>query len=297
MKPTSWLVLLLLVGACDDKSSTATDETSEASVVRDRKAKPYGSGSLMARPASISRGDGGVTQIERELPVRLALAAAAGEFDVRKHKNGYRLATVPRESWLDQLGFVKGDVVRSINGVPIESIHSVDHAYTTDNSGFRVEIERDGETKTLEFTMRRTPAVKRPIGPRPETASPELQAELEAETAKVKEVRPGVFALSARLRDILLDDTGHVATRTVRIVPRAKDGNIDGVKLFGIRSTSVAAKLGFKNGDVVHKVAGRPIHRPQDATEVFGGLRTADRTTVDLTRRDGTPAQFEYLIE
>ena len=148
MKPTSWLVLLLLVGACDDKSSTATDETSEASVVRDRKAKPYGSGSLMARPASISRGDGGVTQIERELPVRLALAAAAGEFDVRKHKNGYRLATVPRESWLDQLGFVKGDVVRSINGVPIESIHSVDHAYTTDNSGFRVEIERDGETKT-----------------------------------------------------------------------------------------------------------------------------------------------------
>lgn len=84
--------------------------------------------------------------------------------------------------------------------------------------------------------------------------------------------------------------------RSARVVPHEKDGQTDGVKLYGIRRKSLFGALGLQNGDLLRTINGLNMGSPDSALEAYTKLRSAEFITVAVTRR-GRPVNIEYEIK
>ncbi len=81
-----------------------------------------------------------------------------------------------------------------------------------------------------------------------------------------------------------MDNPGKVA-KSARVVPSKRDGQVNGFKLYGIRSGSVARMLGFHNGDLVTAVGGRPLGSIDAAMAAYSTVQTSDDIVVELVRK------------
>lgn len=73
--------------------------------------------------------------------------------------------------------------------------------------------------------------------------------------------------------------------RQARIVPSMKDGQSSGFKLFAIRSSSLPAALGFKNGDRILRVGKQSLNDVDSALAAYEALHEAKTIEVELERR------------
>ena len=71
----------------------------------------------------------------------------------------------------------------------------------------------------------------------------------------------------------------------VRIRPHFKDGRPDGLVLSRVRRDSIFAKLGLKNGDIVHGVNNRNIKSPDDMMDFYTKLKSGSRVSLQINRR------------
>lgn len=83
---------------------------------------------------------------------------------------------------------------------------------------------------------------------------------------------------------------------TARIVPSMKEGEVVGLKLYGVRSNSLLHAMGLKNGDLVVAVDGRTLRGLDDAMAAFARLRHASDFTLHVDRR-GQPITKRYRLE
>ena len=83
--------------------------------------------------------------------------------------------------------------------------------------------------------------------------------------------------------------------RQVRIVPSYRDGEMNGLKLFGIRSGSIPALLGLKNGDLVTEIAGVELDSMKRLMSLSSDLAGADTVTLEVQRR-GETVHLDYEI-
>jgi type II secretory pathway component PulC len=93
----------------------------------------------------------------------------------------------------------------------------------------------------------------------------------------------------------VLDNALETQLRSVRVVPETKDGQVLGLRLFGIRPGSALAQIGLQNSDRVDSVNGFPIGTPEQALEAYGHLRTATTFIIALERR-GSPVSLTIHI-
>lgn len=84
------------------------------------------------------------------------------------------------------------------------------------------------------------------------------------------------------------------AMTQARIVPQTENGVASGLRLYGIRRTSVLAALGFQNGDTLTHLDGQPITGADMALETYTRHRDFQRVTVEITRR-GQPMTLTYV--
>ncbi len=73
--------------------------------------------------------------------------------------------------------------------------------------------------------------------------------------------------------------------RSARIVPHERNGQVEGVKLYGIRRNSLLGKLGLQNGDLLRSINGYDMTSPDSALEAYSRLRSADNLSVSIQRR------------
>ena len=73
-----------------------------------------------------------------------------GEFD------GYRLSAIRRGSLPDQLGIRNGDVIHSVNDMPLSSVQGAMTAFQTlqNESGFSFEVTRRGQTVSMGYQVK-----------------------------------------------------------------------------------------------------------------------------------------------
>lgn len=83
--------------------------------------------------------------------------------------------------------------------------------------------------------------------------------------------------------------------RSVRVVPEQKDGKTIGLRLFGIRPSSLLDSLGLKNGDRLEAINGFSVASPEKALEAYARLRTASRLNIRLSRT-GKPVDLNLNI-
>jgi type II secretory pathway component PulC len=100
--------------------------------------------------------------------------------------------------------------------------------------------------------------------------------------------------VDACTRELLLQSPS-TALNTLRLVPQAKDGQMAGMRLFGIRSTSVWAKLGLRNSDLVIAINGHALSNPSQALEAYLEVKDADRFTVELERAGVTQIRAYFV--
>lgn len=102
------------------------------------------------------------------------------------------------------------------------------------------------------------------------------------------------YNISRSLVDkVLLDQAAMM--RSARVVPHQVNGQTVGVKLYGIRRSSMLGKLGLQNGDMLRTINGYDMSRPDSALEAYSKLRSADNLTVALQRR-GQNVNVSYHI-
>ncbi|MEO0603074.1 MAG: hypothetical protein AAF211_16665, partial [Myxococcota bacterium] len=79
------------------------------------------------------------------------------------------------------------------------------------------------------------------------------------------------------------------------LIHRGVDGEIDGFRLSGIRSSSLAARLHLENGDIVHAVDGQPLAEIVTGSEVLTRLGETGSVCMSVTRRR-EPLQICYHL-
>jgi len=142
-----------------------------------------------------------------------------------------------------------------------------------------------------------------PPAPEPSAAEPEpLPCQPAAETfqrpvqlaAGITQIGDYERLVSRALVDAALEEQAALSRR-VRVIPEQRDGRIVGIRLFGIRRSTMLHHLGFENGDVLHSVNGFDLTNPQTALEAYSRLRPADYLRVEITRK-GRPLVLRYHI-
>jgi hypothetical protein len=99
----------------------------------------------------------------------------------------------------------------------------------------------------------------------------------------ILEVAPGEIVVDREVVDSILAETAELTSFT-RISPERQDGKAVGVRIFGIRPSTMLSKLGFMNGDRLDAVNGWDVSSPEQALEAYARLRTSDEILIALTR-------------
>ena len=111
----------------------------------------------------------------------------------------------------------------------------------------------------------------------------------------VKTIDATHYELSRALVDGVLANPMAVA-KGARVVPAMTNSKPDGFRLYAIRPGSFYAKLGFENGDTLHKINGNSLDAPDKALEIYVKLRDASKFEVEVVRR-GKPVVMTYVIK
>lgn len=116
-------------------------------------------------------------------------------------------------------------------------------------------------------------------------------AELDRGITKISERQ---YSIERGLVDRLLANQAALM-RTARVIPHEEGGRVVGVKLYGIRRSSLLGRLGIQNGDMLRTINGYDMTAPDSALEAYARLRAADRITINLQRR-GADQTLDYQI-
>jgi hypothetical protein len=80
----------------------------------------------------------------------------------------------------------------------------------------------------------------------------------------------------------------------VQLEPALSGGKFDGFRLAALDPAWHG--VGLESGDLIKRLNGQPIERPEQAMAAFESLRTASEVRVDFTRA-GKPSSVRYRIE
>ena len=154
--------------------------------------------------------------------------------------------------------------------------------------------------QVCSLTMFKSPNAPppKPATPPPAVAEAAAPAPAGANTDEldrgIKQVSETKYTVNRSLVDKLLQNQGELM-RSARVVPHEENGRVVGVKLYGIRKSSLFGKLGLQNGDMLRTINGFDMGSPDTALEAYAKLRSASNLSVALVRR-GNAVTMDYNI-
>jgi len=154
----------------------------------------------------------------------------------------------------------------------------------------RVELKRQGRLEYLELFgdgEKKNPA-------QPATAQRGRKKPGGRFDGSIKKTGPNQYEVDRKLVNEFLQNAA-MAGRGAKIVPNMKGGKSDGFRLYAIRPNSIFAKIGIRNGDVIHAINNQDITSPDKALELYTKLRGASHLTISMTRRN-KPVTMQYTI-
>jgi type II secretory pathway component PulC len=98
----------------------------------------------------------------------------------------------------------------------------------------------------------------------------------------VRPVAPQVWEIDRWLVERVHRTTTY---RTMRIIPHEENGEVVGVKVYGVRRASFLGHLGFMNGDMIVSVDDVPVGDPDAVLRAYSRLRANETVFVRIHRR------------
>lgn len=111
----------------------------------------------------------------------------------------------------------------------------------------------------------------------------------------IEKVTDTKFNIQRHVVDKVLANQGSIM-KTARVIPHEENGRVVGMKLYGIRRTSLLGKLGIRNGDMLRTINGFDMTSPDTALEAYSRLRTADALSLAV-KRQNKEMTIEYNIQ
>lgn len=110
----------------------------------------------------------------------------------------------------------------------------------------------------------------------------------------IEQISDNQWVLDRRELDESLKNLPQLLTQA-RIIPSFKDGKPDGFRIFAIAKNSLYARIGLKNGDILHRINNVDVSSPQNFMKVIEQLKDESNITVDLVRNNQKET-FSYEI-
>jgi general secretion pathway protein C len=95
--------------------------------------------------------------------------------------------------------------------------------------------------------------------------------------------------------DSALEDMSTILTQA-RVRPYFSEGQADGFMISRIKKDSIFQKMGIRNGDIIQGVNDDPIKSPDDMLELYQGLKSGSKITLNIKRR-GKEEILEYVFQ
>ncbi len=95
--------------------------------------------------------------------------------------------------------------------------------------------------------------------------------------------------------DSALEDMSKILTQA-RVRPYFSEGQADGFMISRIKKDSIFQKMGIRNGDIIQGVNDDPIKSPDDMLELYQGLKSGSKITLNIKRR-GKEETLEYVFQ
>jgi len=84
--------------------------------------------------------------------------------------------------------------------------------------------------------------------------------------------------------------------RSARLIPNEDNGTVTGMKVYGIRRSSVLGRLGLQNGDVLMSADGQPLSNADALVQAYQSLGRSGNFSISVTRR-GQPMTLTYQVQ
>jgi general secretion pathway protein C len=81
-----------------------------------------------------------------------------------------------------------------------------------------------------------------------------------------------------------------------RLLPEHENGQVKGIRVFGVTHDTLLGILGIEDGDSIRSVNGFDMTRPESALEAYARLRTASDLTVKVSRHGSIVTMHYHLI-
>ena len=135
-------------------------------------------------------------------------------------------------------------------------------------------------------------AAAEPVAPAGDTGIAGIEAaDLDANITAVSDTS---WSITRTLVDRLLANQAALMS-AARVIPHEEDGRVVGVKIYGIRRSSLLGRLGIQNGDMLRTINGYELSEPNSVLEAYTNLRTADHLSLSVVRR-GSATTLDYSI-
>jgi general secretion pathway protein C len=133
-----------------------------------------------------------------------------------------------------------------------------------------------------------------PVGPPEAGGDAALGISAEEMEQNIQQISETSFGINRTLVDRLLANQAALMS-AARVIPHEEDGHVVGVKIYGIRRSSLLGHLGIQNGDMLRTLNGYDLTDPTAVLDAYGRLRTADSLSISMVRR-GAPVTVDYAI-
>lgn len=124
-------------------------------------------------------------------------------------------------------------------------------------------------------------------------ATPDPAAAASPFADRIRKIDETTYEVDRHLvRDLV---SGSVQTGGTRIIPVSKDGKLDGLKLSGVRPTSLAGSMGLANGDLLQAVNNQKIENANQLLELYAQIDKLDQVELSGMRR-GKPLTLKLRL-
>jgi serine protease Do len=186
-----------------------------------------------------------------------------------KEAQGALVAGAQPDSPAERAGLASGDIIVSVNAVPVKDARDLNKRITSTVPGTTVEIGvvRGGTQSTMIAALGESPAKR----PNPAAGTP-------PETTGRGNATTG--------RGNVSDHLG------LKLAPAAHLPGADGVVVTDIDPTGLGADQGIELGDVILDVSGKAVMTPDEIEKVMGDARVEGKPSVLMRLRSGETKRF-----
>ncbi len=150
----------------------------------------------------------------------------------------------------------------------------------------QIEIERQGKRETLNISEETSPKV--PVKPASAPMPPPPRGE------EVKKLAPNRFLVNREDVSAAVGDINQFMTQA-RLKPHFEAGKPTGYSVSEVVPGSLMEKLGLRNNDVIKKVNGLPISRPEEVMQAYAQLQRDSNIELEV-ERSGRSEVLKYEI-